>query len=241
MRHSNVDQYARESSFYYFDSRTKIIVSILFVIIVALLRDLLTLLIALIFILVTMSISNIPARHFFKRYLIAVPFILFASLAMLLSRNFQMFITMFIRITTCVLALILLSSATPFFDLLKGLQSLKVPNIFIILLMFTYRYFFVFVDELHRMKLARKARGFRGGKHLFDKRSMKIISYSIGMILIRAYQRGVRIYDALLVRGFDGKIKTLTSLKFTVLDSCFGLIFIFISGYLIYFDWFVII
>jgi cobalt/nickel transport system permease protein len=124
---------------------------------------------------------------------------------------------MFIRISTCVLALILLSSTTPFFDLLKGFQRLKVPNIFIILIMFTYRYFFVFIEELYRMKLARKSKGFRGGK------------------------RGVRIYDALVTRGYRGEIKTLTPLKFKSLDYCFCSIFMVISILLIYYDWIVIV
>ncbi|MCK5559708.1 MAG: hypothetical protein KAJ51_03910, partial [Thermoplasmata archaeon] len=139
-----------------------------------------------------------------------------------------------------VLALILLSSTTPFFNLLKGLQKLKVPEIFIILLMFTYRYFFVFIEELHRMKLARKSKGFRGGRHLLDKRGMKTISFTAGMVLIRAYQRGVRIYDALLIRGYDGTLRTLRPLKFKAWDFGFCTVFICISILLFYYDWMVI-
>jgi cobalt/nickel transport system permease protein len=139
-----------------------------------------------------------------------------------------------------VLALIILSSTTPFFDLLKGFQRLKVPKIFIILLMFTYRYFFVFIEELHRMKLARKSKGFHGGKHLFDKQGMKTISFTAGMVLVRAYQRGVRIYDSLMARGYTGEIKTLTELKFKNIDYSFCLIFVSISIILFYYDWIVI-
>jgi cobalt/nickel transport system permease protein len=91
------------------------------------------------------------------------------------------------------------------------------------------------------MKLARKSKGFRGGKHLFDKLGMKTISYTAGMVLVRAYQRGVRIYDALVTRGYRGEIKTLTPLKFKSLDYCFCSIFMVISILLIYYDWIVIV
>jgi cobalt/nickel transport system permease protein len=118
---------------------------------------------------------------------------------------------------------------------------MKVPGIFIILLMFTYRYFFVFVEESHRMKLARKSKGFHGGKHLFDKIGMRTISFTAGMILIRAYRRGVRIYDALLVRGFDGKVRTLTQLKITFLDIILVITLIFAGSILLYHDWLVMV
>ena len=160
---------------------------------------------------------------------------------MLIYQNLLMFFTMFIRISTCVLALLLISCTTPFFDILKGLQSLKMPGIFVILLMFTYRYFFVFVEESHRMKLARKSKGFSGGKHLFDRDGMKTISYTAGMILIRAYKRGIHIYDALLSRGFNGRIKSLTQLKITILDIIFFMVFITTGGLFFYFDWLVIV
>jgi energy-coupling factor transporter transmembrane protein EcfT len=70
---------------------------------------------------------------------------------------------------------------------------------------------------------------------------MRTISYTAGMLLIRAYQRGVRIYDSLLVRGFDGKIRTLTPFKINGLDMGFGLVLIFMGITLFYFDWLVIV
>jgi cobalt/nickel transport system permease protein len=240
MQHSTIDQHANESTFKPFDPRAKIIAIIFFVVIIAVLRDFITLFFGLIFILSVQLFSKVPARHYIKRYSLAFPFIIFAALTLYFVNSMIASISMFIRISTCVLALIILSSTTPFFDLLKGFQRLKVPKIFIILLMFTYRYFFVFIEELHRMKLARKSKGFQGGKHLFDKQGMKTISFTAGMVLVRAYQRGVRIYDSLMARGYTGEIKTLTELKFKNIDYSFFLIFISISIILFYYDWIVI-
>ncbi len=240
MRHSNVDQYASITSFFKFDPRIKIVSILIFVILISLIRDMIILLMAFIFIISLILISQVPIKHITKRYLIAMPFIFFAAFTMLVYQGFLMFFIMFIRITSCVLALLLISCTTPFFDILKGLQSMKLPGILVILLMFTYRYFFVFVEESHRMKMARKSKGFTGGKHILDKIGMRTISYTAGMILIRAYQRGIRIYDALQVRGFTGMVKTLTPLKITILDIFFFTVLVFTGSLFFYYDWIVI-
>jgi cobalt/nickel transport system permease protein len=143
---------------------------------------------------------------------------------------------MFLRISTCVLLLIILSSSTPFFDLLKASQRLKVPKLFLTLLMFLYRYLFVFTEEYQRMKMARKARGFKGGRHLLDRKAMHTISSTAGMLLVRAYNRGTNIYDALVSRGYDGEIKTLTKFRFRSLDYTFSANIILFSFFLLWMD-----
>jgi cobalt/nickel transport system permease protein len=239
MRLNPVDKYAKKSNFCHIDPRAKLVGIIVFVVTVAILQDALTLVLSLIFIVSILAISNVPAHHIIKRYIVALPFIIFAAVAIYISHNYISSLSIFLRISSCVLGLIVLSSTTPFFDLLKGMQKLKIPNIFVVMLMFTYRYFFVFIDEMERMKLARKARGFHGGKHLFEKHGMKTISYTAGMVLVRAYERGVRIYDALLARGYEGKMKTLNPLRTTRVDFGFCFIFVLISIFLIYYDWIV--
>ena len=88
MRHSTVDQYAKKSSFYTLDPRAKTVAIIIFVVFVAILRDLVTLGLAFIFIVSITVISNVPLRHISKRYAIALPFIVFAALAMFISHDF---------------------------------------------------------------------------------------------------------------------------------------------------------
>jgi cobalt/nickel transport system permease protein len=147
---------------------------------------------------------------------------------------------MFIRISTCVLLLIMLSSSTPFFDLLKASQRLRVPKLMITLLMFLYRYIFVLTEEYQRMRMAQKARGRKRGKNLFDRKGMHTISQTAGMVLVRAYQRGVRIYDALRSRGYSGDIKTLTQMRFRGVDYAFCANMIFFSVFILWIDWMVI-
>jgi cobalt/nickel transport system permease protein len=240
MRHGTIDQHAKRSNFYHLDPRAKVVAIIFFVVVVALLRDIWPLIISLLLVLSSLLLSNIPFRHLAKRYAIAFPFVFFASMSLYFYSGLMPSLAMFIRISTCVLLLILLSSSTPFFDLLKASQRLKIPKLMLTLLMFLYRYIFVLTEEYQRMKIARKARAFSGGRHLFDRKGMHAISSTAGMVLVRAYQRGVRIYDALLSRGYNGEIKTLTEMRFKGIDYAFCANMILFSSFILWIDWMVI-
>lgn len=236
MRHSPVDEYAKRSAFYHLDPRAKVLGVFVFVVVAALLTEIVALAAALSFVVTINLLSGVPLEHTAKRYLIALPFILFPALSMYLTADLLSSVSMFVRISACVFALILLSCTTPFLELLEALRRLKVPRLFVVLLMFTYRYFFLFVEELRRMRNARKARGFGGGKHLFDKRGMRIISYTAGMVLVRSYERSVRIYEALLARGYDGSIRTLRTVRVGFREAVFFSSFILISALFLYLD-----
>jgi len=240
MRHGTIDQHAKHSSIYGLDPRAKVIAIIFFVVIVALLTDIFPLIISFILVISLLIISKIPIKHLVKRYALTLPFAFFASLSMFFYSGQMIALAMFLRISTCVLLLILLSSSTPFFDLLKAAHRLKVPKLILTLLMFLYRYIFVLTEEYQRMRIARKARAFKGGKHLFDRKGMHALSNTAGMVLVRAYQRGVRIYDALLSRGYDGEIKTLTKMRFKGIDYMFCANLMLFSSFVLWMDWMVI-
>jgi cobalt/nickel transport system permease protein len=234
MKHESVDRYSGISNFSDFDPRAKIIGTLGFICGVAFFQDQLVLGFSLIFTACLLAISGVPAVHIARRYAIALPFIAFASLSLFLTSGQDNAIAMFMRISASVLALILLVVTTDFFDLLKGLQSMKVPGIMISMLMFTYRYIFVFAEELERMSVARQARGYRGGKSFLDRRAMGTISNTAGMVLVRAYERGLRVHDSLRARGYDGEIRTSRQLKFRAHDCAMASAFFFMTFYLLF-------
>ena len=226
MKHHEIDQYAKQSPLCRFDPRVKTLSTIVLVVAIAFLREPLPLLLCLGFLLVLVSISGIPARHVGKSYVLASSFILFAFLTMWYSSGLDEGVNVFLRISASVVALIVLTTTTPFFDLLKALRWFKVPVIISSLLLFTYRFIFVFQDELERMKLARLARGFKGGKSLLNKEALRTIAYTAGMILVRSNARANNIYDALLSRGYTGEIKTLTSPRAGAKDAALAIAFV---------------
>ncbi|MGQ9581918.1 MAG: energy-coupling factor transporter transmembrane component T family protein [Thermoplasmatota archaeon] len=204
-----IDRCAAGSSFCEVDARVKTVALLLFAAVSALLTDPAALAAALAYILAVAAVSGAPAGHLARRFVVSLPFSLLAALSAYLYAGPLPALAMLARISTCVLALVLLTSVTPFFDLLKGLQGLRVPRVLVTMLLFTYRYIFVIREEMGRMSLARRARGADRGRHLFDRAGMRTVSYTAGMVLVRAYARGRRLEDALRARGFTGEIRTL--------------------------------
>jgi len=104
-------------------------------------------------------------------------------------------------------------------DLLKGLEQLRVPLVLIMILSFMYRYIFVLTDDIMRMKQARDSRNF-GGSRMWQ---LKTLGNMIGTLFVRSYERGERVYSAMLARGYDGQTKTLRKLRLNTADFTFGI------------------
>ena len=232
-----IDRHAGRSGLGGIDPRAKTVALITFAVIAALLRDWRVLLFALAYMLALLATSGIPARHLAGQLALALPFALTGALSVYLYAGPFPALSMLLRITSCVLALLLLASTTPFFDLLKGLQRLRVPRMFVNLLLFTYRYIFVVSDEMGRMAVARRARGARSGQSLLDRSAMKTLSFSAGMVLVRAHGRAQRMHDALRSRGFDGEVRTLTRFRIGDTEMLFGAAVVSFSLVLLMAEW----
>ena len=109
--------------------------------------------------------------------------------------------------TLGVLAAVILSTTTTAREILRGLETLKLPTIMVQIASFMLRYINVISDEMERMKVARESRGFiaTGIKH------WKVIATSAAALFIRSYERGERVHLAMLSRGFDGNLPTLVT------------------------------
>ncbi|HID55177.1 TPA: cobalt ECF transporter T component CbiQ [Candidatus Poribacteria bacterium] len=115
-----------------------------------------------------------------------------------------------------VLAVIGLLSTSAVFDLVYALQSLRLPNKLVQLFFFSYRYIPVLYSEYERLHNAMKMRGFRAGTNLHTYRSY---AYLVGMLLLRSYERSQRVYQAMLMRGFDGRFRTIRELRMKRSDA----------------------
>lgn len=90
--------------------------------------------------------------------------------------------------------------------LAQAMQSLKTPHKLVQILFFSLRYFQVIHQEYHRLHEAMRARGFRPKTNMHTYRTY---AYLLSMLLVRSLNRGQRVYEAMLCRGFNGRIKTL--------------------------------
>jgi cobalt/nickel transport system permease protein len=125
--------------------------------------------------------------------------------------------------TISVLAVILLSSTTPFPELVKGMEKLHLPELLATLLSFMYRYIFVLTDEVQRMRRARDSRGW-SGKWLWQA---KTIGHMVATLFLRSYERGERVYAAMLARGFDGTVHTVYGYTFGATE--WGFVFLTVT------------
>ena len=196
----------RESWFNRTDSRAKLVGILVFVIVSATLTDATLIASSLAVALAFAAVSGVRATPLIKSYLVALPFIVLASVSVFLYVSFESGVNMWARTSACVIPLLVLVSGTETFDLFAGLRRLRVPAVITTLLMLTHRYILVLSGELSRMKIARKARGFHGGKSLFDKYGLGVLSNTAGMVLVRSSLRADRIYEGLKARGFDGEM-----------------------------------
>ena len=102
--------------------------------------------------------------------------------------------------TLGVLAAVILSTTTTAREILRGLETLKLPTIMVQIASFMLRYINVISDEMERMKVARESRGFvaTGIKH------WKVLATAAAALFIRSYERGERVHLAMLSRGYTG-------------------------------------
>ena len=108
-----------------------------------------------------------------------------------------------------VTAAALLTAATPFPDVIRGLRSLRVPAIPVSIVAFAYRYVFVLVDEAQRLLRARAARSGGSGPGTGGTITWRarVAGGMAGSLFLRTYERSERIYMAMLARGFDGEMR----------------------------------
>ena len=108
----------------------------------------------------------------------------------------------FIKGTLGVLASLLLAGTTTMRDLILGLDRLRVPTVFTQIATFMLRYLDILAEDARRMRIARLSRG-------YDPRflwQVKAFAVSVGALFLRAFERGERVYLAMLSRGYAGRL-----------------------------------
>jgi len=133
-------------------------------------------------------------------------------------------IVLLLRLAVSLSVLTVLMVSTGPRNIFKALEDLKIPAPFLRTAEFTLRYIYICTDELRTMITAQKARGFEPAKSLFNVFTMNTLSHLIGMLFLRTYSRGERVYAAMLSRGYTGEIFTLSSFKAQTSDYLMGIL-----------------
>ncbi|MFD5423922.1 cobalt ECF transporter T component CbiQ [Streptomyces sp. NPDC127084] len=165
------------------------------------------------------AVARIPAGLMLRRLLVELPFVAFALLMPFVvpgERTELLGISLSVpglwgawnilaKATLGVATSVLLASTTELRSLLLGLQRLKLPPLMVQIASFMIRYGDVITDEMRRMAIARRSRGFeaRGVRH------WGVLAKSAGALFIRSYERGERVHLAMLSRGYRGTMPVI--------------------------------
>jgi cobalt/nickel transport system permease protein len=135
-----------------------------------------------------------------------------------------------------IVALVLVLSATaPLGATLKAAQALRVPGLVIHLVLLTYRYLFLLAEELSRLRIALRVRGYRARGNLHSYRTIGRVA---GVLLVRSHERAERVSHAMRCRGFDGRFRALVDFRTRWYDVVGAILILAVAAGLLCLDWF---
>ncbi|MDZ7883219.1 MAG: cobalt ECF transporter T component CbiQ [Mycobacterium sp.] len=176
-------------------------------------------LIYLVLILVVWRLARIPLRWVLPRMLIEVPFVVLAVLLPFAEGGQQLSLAgmqlsvaglwaawgIVVKGTLGVAASLTFAATTSARELPVALSRLGMPALVTSMVVLMIRYTDVLTAEAQRMRMARLSRG--DSPHMLHQAGA--VARSVGALFLRSYERGERVYLAMLSRGFDGRVPEL--------------------------------
>ncbi len=228
----DIDRYASVASpIQRWDPRVKTVALGLLIIAIALLKSLPMAAAALVLAAIILGISALP-MHFVSHGLAFIlvfllPFFIVMPLTYPGEAAFYVIGLPFawegLRIAALIfmkaLAIVIVSFAlfgSSRFDVsMIALQRLKCPKIIVQMLLFTYRYTFLFLDEMKRMYTSMRVRGFIART---DRRTLRIFGHFVGTLLVHSFERTERVYKAMLSKGYQGELHSMVTFRSGPMD-----------------------
>jgi cobalt/nickel transport system permease protein len=214
------------------DPRAKLLATILFVITVVSFPkyEITGLLPFFLFPVLLFSLGDIPVRFILKKVLLVSSFAIFIGifnplldrqlsfsfLGVPVSGGWISFFSIMLKFFLTITSALLLIATTSCPGICHALQKMGIPEIFVSQLLFLYRYIFVLIEEVMKVIRARDMRSF--GKKGRDIRPFISL---VGTLFLRTMERAERVYQAMLSRGFSGKLHSTRPYSFTAADAAF--------------------
>ena len=186
------------------------------------------------------TLAELPVKPIFLRILLVSPFIIgigilnpfFDHQVYLLagreiSRGWLTFLSILLKSVLTVTAALLLIATTGMDRLAGSLRMLKIPRVFVLQLLLTYRYISVLMEEVARTLRAYSLRApEQKGVHRSAWGSLA------GQLILRTFDRAQRIYEAMCLRGFAGEYNTGGFKEIRVWDLAYlaGWVFFFATA-----------
>ena len=164
----------------------------------------------------TWRVARIPMRWILPRMVIEVPFVVLALLLPFAEGGERVSVAglqlsvaglyaawgIVAKGTLGVAASLTVASTTTARELPIALSRLRVPGVIVSVLTLMIRYLDVLTAEARRMRMARVSRG--DSPRMLHQ--IGATAQAVGALFLRSYERGERVYLAMLSRGFDGRV-----------------------------------
>jgi cobalt/nickel transport system permease protein len=179
---------------------------------------------------ILMALSETPCGMLLRRFLIALPFCLFAGLSNLVFDRAPAFAlgglavsfgalslaALLLRAYLCVMAALILVATTRMGEITGQLRRLHAPAALVVMLELTYRYIGVLLDEAGSMRAAYLLRGGRRGIE------MRHMGSFVGGLVVRSFDRAERVYAAMKCRGYDMRERRASPRALSARDLAFA-------------------
>jgi cobalt/nickel transport system permease protein len=163
-----------------------------------------------------MILAELPAGFVLRRLVVEIPIILFAVLLPFFGQGETTEVlgltlsvdglwgawTIIAKSTLGLGVSIVLASTTTIPDIIRAMDHLRVPRVITAIAGFMVRYLDIVAGEFSRRRVAMSARGYEP-RWLWQTGPM---AQSAGSLFVRAYERGERVHQAMVGRGFSGRM-----------------------------------
>jgi cobalt/nickel transport system permease protein len=180
-----------------------------------------------------MILAELPAGFVARRLVIEVPILIFALLLPFVGQGETTVVlgmtlsveglwgawTILAKATLGLGASIVLSATTTVPDLIRALDRLHVPRVLTAIAGFMVRYLDIVAGEFTRRKVAMASRGYEP-RWLWQTAPL---AQSAGSLFLRSYERGERVHQAMVARGFTGRMPSYHDRPATLVEWVAGL------------------
>lgn len=169
--------------------------------------------------------ARLPLHRIVRISLLSVPFVGVFSIIVYLSGDPQRAWAILAKSYLSALSVLVATCSTPLPRLIGAGHFFRMPELLLEVTQVIYRYFFVISAQAHQMQTSFQARGGKTGL-----RALRASSGMIAVLFGRSYEKAVIVHQAMLGRGFTGRLPSppfpkLESADFALL--CAGLLFAF--------------
>ncbi|GAB3801206.1 cobalt ECF transporter T component CbiQ [Virgibacillus kimchii] len=192
------------------EPRTKLIAAVFYIFTVISFTNVSVVFVAFAIAFIGLIFMRISLVTLFKRYLVITPFLMLMTIPLLFNfdlsfhtQNTTFILLIVMKAFTSMTIITIILDSQSLDQFMNSLAGLKIPAVLITVLILSYRYVFLFLDDIQKMQTAAKSRFFRGGIGI---KKIKVYGQLTAALLSRSVERAERMYEAMASRCFTGEL-----------------------------------